>query len=187
MRIDVRDDSVVIDGYVNAVARDSRPMLDRKTGKWFVEQIVPGVFERALKHNEVKLLLNHDSTRVLGSTETNLKLREDSIGLRVHTEVKDPEVVQKAREKKIRGWSFGFCERDASEEDMQNGMVRRFVEEMELLEVSIIDERKLPCYEGTGIETRAEGRTVVTAEEGGNGVCPELADQQIKIRAVRKA
>ena len=28
MRIEIRNDSVLIDGYVNAVARDSRPMLD---------------------------------------------------------------------------------------------------------------------------------------------------------------
>ena len=27
MRIEIRNDSVLIDGYVNAVARDSRPML----------------------------------------------------------------------------------------------------------------------------------------------------------------
>lgn len=151
MRIEVRDGSVVIDGYVNATARDSRPMRDRESGKRFVEQIVPGVFERALKRNEVKLLLNHDSTRVLGGTETNLKLWEDNIGLRAHAEVNDPEVVQKAREKKLKGWSFGFYERGASEEEMQGSMVRRFVEEMELLEVSIIDDRKLPCYEETGV------------------------------------
>ena len=83
MRIEIRADSVVIEGYVNAVARDSRPMRDRKTGKRFVEQIVPGVFERALRHNEVQLLLNHDKSRNLGSTSTNLELYEDSIGQRL--------------------------------------------------------------------------------------------------------
>lgn len=30
MRIEIRADSVLIEGYVNAVARDSRPMRDRK-------------------------------------------------------------------------------------------------------------------------------------------------------------
>lgn len=113
MRIELRSDSVVIEGYVNAVARDSRPMRDRKTGKRFVEQIVPGVFERALRHNEVQLLLNHDKTRNLGSTSTNLELYEDSIGLHARAEVTDPEVIEKARKKKLRGWSFGFRERDA--------------------------------------------------------------------------
>lgn len=164
MRIEIRSDSVLIEGYVNAVARDSRPMRDKKTGKRFVEQIVPGVFQRALKHNEVDLLLNHDKTRNLGSTRTNLTLYEDSIGLKARAEITDPEVIQKARERKLRGWSFGFYERDASEEELPNGMNRRYVEDMELLEVSIIDERKLPVYEGTSIETRAEGEVLLTPE-----------------------
>lgn len=164
MRIEIRSDSVLIEGYVNAVARDSRPIRDRKTGKRFVEQIAPGVFERAVKRNDVDLLLDHDATRVLGSTKTNLTLYEDNIGLRARAEITDPEVIQKAREKKLRGWSFGFLERDASEEELPNGLRRRYVEDMILKEVSIIDEKKLPVYEGTSIETRAAGEEVLTPE-----------------------
>lgn len=163
MRIEVRSDSVLIDGYVNAVGRDSRPMRD-KNGKRYVEQIVPGVFKRALSKNEVNILLNHDENRALGSTETNLTLQEDAIGLRATAEITDAEVLQKAKAGKLRGWSFGFYEKDASEEDMPNGLKRRFVEEMVLVEVSIIDERKIPCYEGTSIETRAEGKEVIRAD-----------------------
>ena len=164
MRIEVRSDRIIIDGYVNAVGRDSRIMRDRSTGQRFVEQIRPGTFKRALERNEVKLLLNHNKARELGSTETNLILYEDSIGLRAHAEITDAEVIQKARNKKLRGWSFGFYERDASEEDMNNGMKRRFVEDMELVEVSIIDDSKIPCYEGTSLETRAEGKEVLKSE-----------------------
>lgn len=164
MRIEVRSDSVMIEGYVNAVARDSRPIRDKKSGKRFVEQIVPGVFQRAIRRNEVNLLLNHDSTRVLGSTKTNLQLTEDSIGLKARAEITDPEVIKKAREKKLRGWSFGFYERDASEEDLPNGLQRRYVEDMVLEEVSIIDDRKIPVYEGTSIETRAAGEEMLMPE-----------------------
>ena len=164
MRIELRADSVLIEGYVNAVARDSRPMRDKDTGKRFVEQIVPGVFKRALEQNEVDLLLDHDNNRKLGSTQTNLSLVEDAIGLKARAEITDPEVIQKAREKKLRGWSFGFLELDASEEDMPNGMKRRFVEDMKLVEVSLIDEKKIPCYTGTSIETRASGESIVTTE-----------------------
>lgn len=164
MRIEVRSDKVIIDGYVNAVARDSRPIRDRTTGEKFVEQIVPGAFERALKRNEVKILLNHEENRVLGSTESNLELREDQIGLRAHAEITDAEVIEKARAKKLRGWSFGFRELDASEEETPQGIKRRYVEELELVEVSLIDERKIPCYRGTSIETRAEGKEVITSE-----------------------
>lgn len=164
MQIELRNDKVVIDGYVNAVARDSRPIRDKNTGERFVEQIVPGAFRRALERNEVKLLLNHDENRALGSTQENLTLYEDDIGLRAHAEVDDPEVIEKARKKKLRGWSFGFREEGASEETMANGMKRRFVEDLELVEVSIIDERKIPCYRGTSIEARAEGKELITTE-----------------------
>ena len=164
MRIELRADSVLIEGYVNAVARDSRPMRDKGTGQRFVEQIVPGAFKRALEQNEVDLLLDHDDNRKLGSTQSNLELREDAIGLRARAEITDPEVIQKARDKKLRGWSFGFYERDASEEDLPNGMKRRYIEELQLVEVSLIDERKVPCYVGTSVDTRAEGKEILTTE-----------------------
>ena len=163
MRIEIREDKVVIDGYVNAVARDSRPLRD-KSGNRYIEQIVPGTFKRALSQNEVKLLLNHDEARELGSTETNLTLREDAIGLRATAEIDDAEVIQDARDGKLRGWSFGFYERGATEEELPSGMKRRYVEDMKLVEVSIINQKKIPCYEATSIETRAEGEERVIAE-----------------------
>lgn len=162
MQIQIRNDSVVIDGYVNAVARDSRPIRD-KNGKKFIEQIVPKAFERALSRaSEVKLLLNHDNGRELGSTKDNLELYEDSIGLRAHAVVTDAEVIEKARKHELRGWSFGFIPTDVSAEDLADGTQRRFVEDMELKEVSIIDTRKLPCYAGTLIETRADGDVAIS-------------------------
>ena len=164
MRIELRADSVLIEGYVNAVARDSRPMRDKKTGQRFVEQVVPGVFKRALERNEVDLLLDHDENRKLGSTQTNLSLCEDAIGLKARAEITDPEVIQKARDKKLRGWSFGFYEQDASEEELSSGMKRRYIEDMRLVEVSLIDEKKMPCYAGTSVETRAEGTELLTPE-----------------------
>lgn len=147
MRIQIRSDSVEIEGYVNAVGRDSRPMKDRSTGERFVEQIVPGAFTRALTRNDVELWLNHDQDRVLGSTKTNLELTEDSIGLKARAIVTDKEVIEKARSGKLRGWSFGFYDRDSRNEDVREGLKRRYVEDMDLKEVSIIDDRKLPCYE----------------------------------------
>ena len=152
------------DAYVNAVGRDSRPIRDKTTGKRFVEQIVPGTFRRALAKNEVKLLLDHDHSRELGSTETNLTLYEDNIGLRAEAEITDPEVIEKAKNKKLRGWSFGFKERDASEEETKSGLTRRYVEDMILAEVSLIDEKKIPAYEGTSVETRAESEELIKAD-----------------------
>lgn len=160
MRIEIRNDSVLLDGYVNAVARDSRPMLD-ENGEKFVEQISPKTFQRAVeKNDDILCLLNHESARVLGSTKQgNIELFEDNIGLRAICKITDSEVIEKAKQNKLRGWSFGFEALKEHEEMLGDGFKRRFVDEMNLAEVSIIDERKIPCYVGTSIETRAEKQT----------------------------
>mgnify|MGYP004547639559 FL=1 len=157
MRIEIRNDSVILDGYVNAVARDSRPMLD-ENGEKFVEQISPKTFQRALdKNDDILCLLNHESRRVLGSTKQgNIELFEDNIGLRAICKITDGEVIEKAKNRKLRGWSFGFEALKEHEESVKNGLKRRFVDEMNLAEVSIIDEHKIPCYVGTSIEMRAD-------------------------------
>ena len=156
MRIEIRNKSVILDGYVNAVARDSKPMLD-ENGNKFVEQIMPKTFERAIGKNEdILCLLNHEPNRKLGSTrDGNIELFEDNIGLRAICEIADAEVIQKAKESKLRGWSFGFEAIKEHEEAVSDNLKRRFIDEMNLLEVSIIDDKKIPCYVGTSIETRA--------------------------------
>ena len=70
-------------------------------------------------------------------------------------------MIEKAKKGELRGWSFGFIERAAKEEDTDSGLKRRFVEDMDLKEVSIIDNRKVPCYASTSIEMRAEGNEVL--------------------------
>lgn len=157
MRIEIRNDSVLLDGYVNVVARDSRPILDEK-GEKFIEQIVPKTFERALERaDNVLCLLNHEPERVLGSTKQgNIELFEDNIGLRAICKISDVEIIEKARSNKLRGWSFGFEALKEHEESLENGLKRRFVDDMNLFEVSIIDEQKIPCYVGTSIERRSD-------------------------------
>lgn len=105
--------------------------------------------------------MNHDYSRELGSTKTNLQLFEDNIGLRAIAEITDAEVIEKAKKGELRGWSFGFIERAAKEEDADSGLKRRFVEDMDLKEVSIIDNRKIPCYASTSTEMRADGNEVL--------------------------
>lgn len=154
MRIEIRSDSVIVDGYVNSVGRESRIMPSNR-GK-FVEEIVPKTFQKALmKASNVYLLFNHAKDKVLGSTSTGeLELREDNIGLRAIATITCPEVIQKAREGKLRGWSFGmYCNKDRWEE-RSDGMPKRFVEDLELIEVSLLD--KQPAYWGTSVEVRGE-------------------------------
>ena len=160
MRVEIRNDSVFIHGYVNAVERLSKPIRETLHGRirTFLERIKAGVFRNALKKNDnVLVLLNHDETRVLASTKDgNAVLTEDNIGLRAEITITDREVVQKAREGKLSGWSFGFIAND--DEITTDGKDEiRTVTDMELLEVSILDDTKAPAYYGTSIEAREGG------------------------------
>jgi HK97 family phage prohead protease len=156
MRIEIRSDSVILDGYVNAVARDSKPIITPR-GK-VVERIEPRAFQRALdRADNIDLLLDHNPNRKLGSTkEGNLELFEDNIGLRAIAIVTDAEVIQKAKEKKLKGWSFGMYANKDRIEERADGIPRRYIEDLDLFEVSIIDDRMSPCYTATSIEQRAD-------------------------------
>lgn len=153
MKMEIRNNSVVLDGYVNVHTRDSRE-LPSPRGK-FVEQIMPKAFADSLQRRaEVDLLFNHRSDRKLGSTGDNLQLFEDAIGLRAICTVNDPEVVEKAKRNELRGWSFGFIATEQRWEEADNGLQRRFVNGLDLLEVSILD--CTPAYVSTTIEARGE-------------------------------
>lgn len=159
MKVTIRADTVEIEGYVNAVGRDSRTLTD-EYGYPFVEQMSPGVFSKALSQAEknekvINMLLDHDENHVIGSTAEGLELEEDSIGLHARAIVSDPDTVQAAREKRLSGWSFGFRGLDYRESYFE-GVSRRTVTELELIEVSVIDDKMTPCYAGTSIHARAE-------------------------------
>ena len=164
MQVEVRNDSVFISGYVNAVERLSKPIHESIHGRvrTFLERIKAGAFRNALKKNDnVLVLLNHDRARVLASTKDgSAVLEEDNIGLRAEITITDSEVVQKAREGKLTGWSFGFIAND-DELSSEGKDEIRTVTDMELLEVSILDDTKAPAYYGTSIETREGGARVV--------------------------
>ena len=153
MKVNIRADSVEIEGYVNAIERNSKPLWSRM-GQ-FIERICKGAFKKALKRNDdVKILLNHDKKRELGSTKKgNLELEEDNIGLHAKATITDPEVVQKARNGDLVGWSFGFTDRDV-ERTIERGMPLRAVKDLNLEEVSILDRSKRPAYDGTLIMAR---------------------------------
>ena len=160
MRIELRNDSVILDGYVNAVQRYSK-LIPSIKGK-FKEQIEPGAFQRSLeKRTNVDLLLNHDKNKKLGSTsEGNLELFEDNIGLRAICTVTDAEKKKKAKNDKLKGWSFGFYAEKDSWEETEEGYSKRTVSELDLFEVSIVDDTKNPAYIATSIETRDEKEIV---------------------------
>ena len=153
MEIRVKEDSVEITGYVNAIERASKPLMSR-VGQ-FIERICKGAFKKALKRNDdVHILLNHDWDRDLGSTKQgNLELEEDNIGLKARAIITDKDVIEKARNGELVGWSFGFQDREV-ENTIERGIPHRAVKDLDLAEVSILDKRKTPAYDGTLIMAR---------------------------------
>ena len=156
MQITVRNDSVEIEGYVNAVERRSKPIKTRGGGN-FIERICKGAFKKALVRNpNVRLLLNHNWSRDLGGTEDgNLELTEDNIGLRAKAKITDPETVEKAKRGDLVGWSFGFQDRDVDNHE-ENGMPTRDIKDLDLYEVSLLDRTRTPAYEGTLVSVRSD-------------------------------
>ena len=154
MNINIRaDDTVEIDGYVNAVERLSKVLRDRN-GE-FVERICKGAFKKALgRADDVRILLNHNWDRDLGGlADKNLELTEDAIGLHARTVIKDADVAKKARNGELVGWSFGFADRDV-ENGEEKGVALREVRDLDLYEVSLIDRSKIPAYDGTLVAVR---------------------------------
>ena len=164
MEIRIKNDSVEISGYVNAVERKSKPLWSRM-GQ-FIERICKGAFKSALKRNDnVRILLNHDWNRDLGGTKDgNLELNEDSIGLHARATITDPEVVEKARNNELVGWSFGFYDREVENKRDEDGYPLRDVKDLDLEEVSILDNSHIPAYDGTLVSVRSEEKSVFYGE-----------------------
>ena len=159
MNIILRDDSIEIEGYVNAVERLSNRIRERN-GETFRERIKKGAFKRsmALRPN-IDLLLNHSAERRLGGTvDGTLELREDSIGLHAHAIVRDAEVIEKGRDGKLVGWSFGFYDGDRIDRYEERGEKVRDVYDLDFFEVSLLDSTRRPAYDGTLVNVREEGQ-----------------------------
>lgn len=158
MKVEIRNDVVIIEGYVNAVERDSKVLRNAKGP--FIEKMKAGVFQRALERAkktgyDVKVLLNHNYDKELTSTkDSTTLLTEDAIGLKCRCEIRDKEVIEKAKLGKLVGWSFGFLCLKEDEKAGENNIRHRDVREIDLKEVSVLDDTKIPAYNGTSIETR---------------------------------
>ena len=168
MKIQIREDSVTIEGYVNAVERASKPLYSR-LGR-FVEKICAGAFKRALgRAEDVRILLNHDWQRDLGGIKDgNLELEEDNIGLHARATITDPEVIKDARNGDLVGWSFGFDDLPNGVEetrDEETGLPFRKVKDLKLYEVSLLNRRKSPAYVGTLVNVRDDGSTILYSED----------------------
>ena len=155
MRAELRADGLHISGYVNIPGRESRP-VETPRGR-VIEIIEPRAFDRALKKNpNLIMLLDHDPLRVLASQGSgNLEAREDQIGLRASSVVTDDEVIQAAKDGKIRGWSFSIRNpQDSIEERGEGKLPIRRIHDFDMDEITLV-VHKVPVYSATSVEMRA--------------------------------
>lgn len=155
MKIEKRNNKVYICGYVNAVERLSKPLRD-SSGASFLEKVKTNVFKRAIENAEnIRVLLNHDDKKELANTrDGSAELYEDNIGLHASVEISDPELIEEAENGELKGWSFGFICNRASEKVNEDGILERTLEDIDLLEVSILNKLKTPAYIATSVEVR---------------------------------
>ena len=180
MKIFIRADSVTIEGYVNAVERNSKPLNER--GVTFIERIAAGAFRRAIERaKDIRILLNHNWDKDLGGLKDgNLELEEDNIGLKARATITDPEVVADAKRGDLVGWSFGFDDVEEGVKqlrDEETGLPLRKVNDLELFEVSLLNRKKSPAYAGTLVKVRDDG-----SEEEKKILFSEEYSEKIEIR-----
>lgn len=170
LKLEIRSNNeMTIEGYVNAVCRDSRIFQNEK-GQ-FVEQVRQNTFAKAIQNAEnIELRYNHD--KIIGNTQSgSLILFEDNIGLYAKAYINDYSIIQKAKKGELKGWSFGFIAIDETWEEFENFIKRRYLNEIELVEVSILDVT--PGYFATSINN-VEIRSYETDKK-------EEIDKKIKI------
>ena len=148
----------------------------------FIEKIAPGAFKRSLKsRNDIKLLWNHDSSLVLGSTRAGtLKLMEDERGLFVDAILPDTSYGRDAKVSiqrgDVTGFSFGFTV-PVGGDAWNNEGTERTLKSVRLLEVST--GVAFPAYPSTNGTAQVRGLDKVCKRTGVDA--DALADALLKI------
>ena len=131
------------------------------------ESIAPGAFSRTLS-NDVRALINHDTTLVLGRTKANtLELREDSHGLwgKISINPNDRDAMnlyERVKRGDVDQCSFGFDLKEQDTEIRDDGAVHWTIKDLDLFEVSCCT---FPAYEQTNISARSKERDEIKKRE----------------------
>lgn len=124
------------------------------------ESVAPGAFSETLA-GDVRALVNHDTTLVLGRTTAHtLELREDSHGLwgKIAINPKDGDAMnlyERVKRGDVNQCSFGFDILDEESTISDNGDIHWTIKKVELYEVSCCT---FPAYESTNITARSAER-----------------------------
>ena len=148
----------------------------------FTETIQPGAFRGSLQsRNDIKLLWNHDSGAVLGSTRAGtLTLTEDERGLKVSATLPDTTYGRDARELVRRGdvtaFSFGFSMPARGGDSWNSEGTERVLKVVRLHEVSLV---AFPAYPATAGTATVRGLDKIA--QRANVDADALADALLKI------
>lgn len=122
------------------------------------EEIAPSAFDNALRNNsDVRALINHDTTLVLGRTSAGtLSLKADSKGLYGEIIINENDsdalnLYERVKRGDVSQCSFGFKILKEDAKWFDDGTVKWRIEDVELYEVSCCT---YPAYKNTGIEAR---------------------------------
>jgi HK97 family phage prohead protease len=168
-------DGMTLTGYAAKFNEPSEPLP-------FIERIKPGAFKRSINsRNDVKLLWNHNTDMVLGSTRAGtLTLKEDEVGLRVTALLPDTSFGRDARVSIARGdvtgFSFGFTVPAGGDSWSSDGS-ERTLKSIRLMEVST--GVAFPAYPSTNGTAQVRGLDKVA--ERNNIDADALADALLKI------
>ena len=148
----------------------------------FTETIRPGAFRASLKaRNDIKMLWNHDSGAVLGSTRAGtLVLTEDERGLRVSATLPNTSYGRDASELVRRGdvtaFSFGFSMPARGGDEWNGDGTERVLKSVRLHEVSLV---AFPAYPETAGTATVRGLDKIAKRA--NVDADALADALLKI------
>ena len=129
------------------------------------ESIAPGAFSGTLS-NDVRALINHDTTLVLGRTKAHtLELREDERGLWGDVAINPNDgdamnLYERVKRGDVDQCSFGFEIVSEETDFREDGSVHWTIKEINLFEVSACT---FPAYEATNISARQAQRDDLTA------------------------
>lgn len=136
-------------------------------GDWGVEQVDPGAFDEALG-GDVRALVNHDTTLVLGRTKAGtLELRVDANGLwgRVTINRNDQDAMnlyERVKRGDVDQCSFGFDILSEKNEKLPDGRTLWTILKVRLYEVSVVT---FPAYEDTAVIARKRDRDAILERE----------------------
>ena len=158
LEIRAEGDGMTLRGYAAVFNSPSQPLP-------FTETIQPGAFSDSLRsRNDVKLLWNHDTGIVLGSTRAGtLKLTEDERGLLVEASLPDTQAGRDAATLIKRGdvsaFSFGF--RVPAGGDNWPSADQRILTRINIHEASLVS---FPAYTGTEGTASVRGMIDLTSK-----------------------